>query len=548
MGFAFAALLLALFVYAPAMDGPFVFDDEYLPFRDPGFLKNGVGSMSPMARPFMNYSFWWNLKLFGEEPYSYHMVNVLLHWISTCLMFLALRKLLEMGKVVEWRDWLAVFGAGVFLLHPINTESVAYVAGRSEGFSLPLFLGAYSIFLYKRPGGIGWAATAGVIVLFVAAIFSKEHTAVLPALLFLTDICFPEGTVVQTLRRNWRLHGPIIVVGAVGMYLVYDVLRKASTAGFGMRDLPWNHYFYTQWLVIWEYLRLYVLPYGQNADWAFPVSRSVMDNGAIFGLIGIVALLAVAFRYRERYPLAFFGLLAFGLLLAPTSSVVPIKDTLAERRLYLPFIGLLLITCDFARRWKAPAATRGATMLALLLALGYLTSARSAVWGDPFALWKDAIEKNPRNWRAHFHLAMVHYERQQCPEALKKFEDAANVGTPEYTMLVDWGLAYDCTNQLDKALERFREAQKLENTAHVRALAGMALAKQNKLTAALEELNESVRRDARYDVAYLYRGNVYMALNQFDQAEADYQQALKLKPGDANILQAIELLKRRRGR
>ncbi len=187
-------------------------------------------------------------------------------------------------------------------------------------------------------------------------------------------------------------------------------------------------------------------------------------------------------------------------------------------------------------------------MLALLLALGYLTSARSAVWGDPFALWKDAIEKNPRNWRAHFHLAMVHYERQQCPEALKKFEDAANVGTPEYTMLVDWGLAYDCTNQLDKALERFREAQKLENTAHVRALAGMALAKQNKLTAALEELNESVRRDARYDVAYLYRGNVYMALNQFDQAEADYQQALKLKPGDANILQAIELLKRRRGR
>lgn len=546
IGLAFAALLIVLYVYSPALNGPFVFDDEYLPFRDPGFLKNGVGSMSPMARPFMNYSFWWNLKLFGEDPYSFHVFNVILHWMSTGILFLALRKLLEMGGVVAWRDWLAVFGSAVFLLHPINTESVAYVAGRSEGFSLPLFLGAYTIFLYRRPGGIDWLGTFGVIVLFVCAIFSKEHTAVLPGLLFLTDICFPEGTVAQTLRRNWRLHGPIIVVGAVSLYLVYDVLRQARTAGFQMADLPWNHYFYTQWLVIWVYIRLYLLPVGQNADWDYPVSRSITDHGAILGLIGIVALLVVAFRYRRRYPLAFFGLLAFALLIAPTSSVVPIRDTLAERRLYLPFIGLLLITCEFVRRWNTTTATRAGTLATVLLALGYMTSARSAVWGDPYLLWKDATEKNPANSRAHFHLAMVHYERQECPEALKKFDDAAKVGKPDYSMLIDWGLALDCANQQDQALMKFREAQKIENSYHVHSLMGMVLAKQNKPGLALDELNEAVHLNPNYDMTFLYRGNVYLQMNQFDQAEADYNTALKLKPGDPNILQAIELLKRRR--
>ena len=134
---------------------------------------------------------------------------------------------------------------------------------------------------------------------------------------------------------------------------MFSVLQRAETAGFAVKEFTWYEYLFTQFRVIWLYLRLYVAPVGQNGDYEFPISHSMMDGGAVFGLLGLLALAVVAWRYRREYPLASFGYFGFLLLLAPTSSFVPIRDVAVERRLYLPFICLLLITVDFLRRWKA---------------------------------------------------------------------------------------------------------------------------------------------------------------------------------------------------
>jgi Tfp pilus assembly protein PilF len=113
-------------------------------------------------------------------------------------------------------------------------------------------------------------------------------------------------------------------------------------------------------------------------------------------------------------------------------------------------------------------------------------------------------------------------------------------------MLLDWGIALDCANQPEKALEKLRQAQLLENTAHLHALQGMVLAKNNKPGSALEELNEAIRIDPGYDMSYLYRGNVYVVMKQFDPAEADYRKALSLKPDNPAVHQALAVLARRR--
>src|SRR5260370_59634 len=98
---------------------------------------------------------------------------------------------------------------------------------------------------------------------------------------------------------------------------------------------------------------MFALPYGEKFGHQVPIFPKVLGYGAVLGLIGLVALVTVAWIYRKRLPMASYGVFVFLSLIAPTSSVVPILDPFAERRLYLPFIGLLLVTVGLLRHWKA---------------------------------------------------------------------------------------------------------------------------------------------------------------------------------------------------
>jgi hypothetical protein len=542
------AVGLVFWIYWPAVYGPFLFDDEYLPFQDPKFLASHIKTILSSQRPLMNLSFWVNGALFGLNPFSYHLLNIALHLVNGLLLYLILKKLIETARPEEALSKpIAALATLLFLVHPVHTESVAYVAGRSECLSLISFLGAFLLFLKKREAGITWPSSAGILALFGAAILSKEHTAVLPALLLFTDIFFSPGAITSGLRRNWRLYAPLSTMAAFGGFFVWRVLATADTAGFAMKELPWHHYFFTQWRAIWIYIKLFFLPVGLNADYDFPISRGPLDHGAVFGLIGLIALLAVAFCYRKRCPLAFYGLVAFLVLLAPTSSVAPIKDPVAERRLYLPFLGLLLIVCEGVRRWRAPRFQQFALAGCALAALSGLTYARSTVWGNPLLLWEDTVRKSPGNSRAHFQLAMIHYTSGRCAEASKEFEQAAKTGGRDHRLLVDWGLAFDCLRQLDAALEKFREAVALDNTAHVRSLMGMVLAKKGLTGAALDELNLAERIDPNYDMTYFYRGNIYRMRQDWAKAEADYRQALRLNEQNQVAQQALAAVEKEKG-
>src|SRR5439155_15401200 len=116
---------------------------------------------------------------------------------------------------------------------------------------------------------------------------------------------------------------------------------------------------------------------GQTVDYDLATSHSILDRGAILGLAGILALLGAAIYFRRRYPLACYGFLVFAIILAPTSSVIPIRDPIAERRVYLPMIGLLLIALEFIRRLPIGRRATVGALAAVLLIMGALTYRRS---------------------------------------------------------------------------------------------------------------------------------------------------------------------------
>lgn len=538
---AVAALLAAFIAYGPALDGPFLLDDLYLPFGRP-HASHYTSQVWLAQRPVLGLTFWANYLLSGTNTFPYHAVNLLLHFCVTGLVFLIVKLALRQFAPEEQRsNILAALAAGLFLLHPIHTEAVAYIASRSDVLSTLFCYAALAVFLWKREVTLAMGTIAAILVLFGLGLLSKEQAVALPAAFLLIDLLAPDG------KRNWRLHLPIFGAGLLGTAYVFYKLTRSDSAGFRTQGIAWYEYFFTQCRAFWHYIRLTVLPFGQNVDPDFPVSRSITDHLAIIGLIALLATVGLVLWKRRAAPLAAAGVLILIALLAPTSSFIPIQDVIAERRMYFPFIGLLMILVDLMRRWNAPARTIAYAGAAVLLVLAGLTYSRAAVWGSELALWEDSVKKSPNKWRPRFQYAYALFESNRCDEANREFAIAAPLAKPDPRLLLDWGLSLDCAGKPNEAIDKIRQATQLENTAHAQATIGMLHGKQGQAEQALKALAEAERINPQFAMTYVYRGNVLASQNRWKEALPEYEKAVRLEPDNSVALQALALARRHIG-
>jgi len=528
-----AALVLAFLVYGPALHGSFLFDDAALPFALPGFHEPLLGWIRGV-RPLLYFTYWINAQISGEDPYSYHVLNVLIHCAASGLIFCIARRLAEWAGMRDpRRTVLSAFAAFLFLLHPVQTEAVAYLAGRSESLSTMFALAAFAVFLYRGRREISWGMSAAVLLLFSAAVLSKEQTAALPALLLLTDFWWNPGFSKRGIFGNWRLYLPMAAAAAAGAFYLRNLILHATTAGFGLKDFTWYQYFFTQCRALWIYLREFLFPVGLRADWDFPISKTVFDHGAIFGLVALLAAAAAAWSLRRKFPLASYGFFAWLVLMAPTSSILPIQDPVAERRLYFGMIGLLLIVIDLLGRVTVrQTRTAVACLCGVLVAEAAATASRAAVWSDDLSLWKDTVAKSPDKARDRFHLAFAYYEAGENQQAIAEFGRAERLGAgkAKADLLVDWGLAYANLHQTAQALAKLREAAALDPTAHVYSQIGMVYGQAGEWQPALAALAQAEKIDPSWKFTYFYRGLVYFKTGQLAASVREYQRALALDP------------------
>ncbi|HEX4228350.1 MAG TPA: tetratricopeptide repeat protein [Bryobacteraceae bacterium] len=546
-----AALIVAFLIYGPALNGPFLFDDRYLPFLDRHLIGRPFSAWLIGLRPFVNLSFWFNAAISGSDTWSYHALNVVLHAANSVLVFVIARWFLRrVNTPADRLNLLSAIAGALFLAHPLQSEAVAYITGRSETLAVFFFYAAFALFLYRRKGGIRWLSALGVLALFAAAQLTKEYAIVFPLLLLLTDWLFPEEqalTAIAAVKRNWRLYGLLVAGAAIGAFLIVRVLKSTNSAGFHLKAAgPWQ-YLLTECRAIWVYLRLVLLPFGQNVDADFPFSRGLTPLAAA-ALLGLVALTVAAFIFRKRYTLAAFGFFATLLCLAPTSSFLPLSDPFAEHRMYLPMFGVVLITLDFLRRWKVERSRLLSAASVVLLLCAYLTYARSALWGDEIALWQNALDGSPQKVRPRFQLAFSYYRAGRCANAVDEYQKAAQLKPPSLELLQDWGEAADCAGDERQALALFRQAERLHtNIGLVESQIGMVLAKQKRYDAALAELDKAQQRAPGLAPIYAYRGNIYFAQGAYVKAVAAFQRALQIDGQNRMAIDGIIAARRRLG-
>jgi tetratricopeptide (TPR) repeat protein len=573
---ALAAVILVFWAYSPALNGPFLFDDTNLPFTMQTF-KAPLKVWLKSDRPVLYFTYWLNVRISPNDSYSFHVFNLIFHLISGVLVFLIVRRLLEWLREerdkdkrdqVVWRDarrsgglphlvikgnsvkdelsWkdnlLAGFAAAIFLLHPVQTEAVAYLAGRSESLSAMFGLAAFAVFLYRRQLAASWNLVASILALFGLALLSKQNAIALPALLLLTDFWWNPPFSFQGIRANWKLYVPMALGAVAGVGLFWKTIMTAETAGFGMKDLPWYQYFFTQCRALFVYIGMFLLPANLTADWDFAISRTVLDRGAIVGLVLLLALTAAAWHYRRRFPLAGYGFFVFLVMMAPTSSFLPIRDPIAERRLYSAILGLLLIVVDLVGRVKVDRRVLAGACVVVILLAAAGTYARAGVWSDAIVLWEDTARKAPNKPRVRFQLGYAYFSSNpaQYDRAVAEFEKAAQLGKPDYNLLVDWGLAYDGAGRMDDALAKLRTAALMEPTAHVYTQIAVVYAERQRWPEALDALATAEKLDPNFAPTYVYRGNIFLNTNRCADAVREYQRALAIQADNEEAIQNLQ--------
>jgi tetratricopeptide (TPR) repeat protein len=472
------------------------------------------------------FTYWLNYHLFVTDPFGYHVLNILIHAFNTALVFLILDKLLALAGWAKQRGRnVAILCSSIFLIHPLATESVSYIAGRSESLAAMFVLGAYAIFLYRRQGGISWRDAVAVVTLFGLGVAAKENAVALIGVLLLTDCMFSSG-------RNWRLYVLLApgVVFAAG--IVLPVLWHGGNAGFSIREFTWYQYAFTEARALFTYLRLAILPLGQSVDHDFPISHTIGQYGAWMYLAALAILIGNAIRFRRRFPLSCFGLLMFLILLAPTSSVIPIADPLVERRMYLPMIGLLLIACDAASRIRLNTPAAYSLIAAGLLFFAACTYDRNRLWGQPDQLLAAAASQSVHNPRPFANLTDVLIANRRCSEALPWLAHAERLLPNNYMIEASWGRALECVGRREEALRRLQSAAALQPTWKLFELIGLLYGEMNRLDDAREALRRAVELEPHAGSPHRSLALCHEASGDPLAAQSEYRVALNIDPHD----------------
>jgi len=535
---ALAALVAA--AYAASLEAPFVFDDVpsvvqnvYLESLWPGrALRSPDHVESSFAgRPLASYSLAVSYALSGREVWGFHALNVLLHATNACLLLGVLRRSFASGgeRLAGAAPGLALAAAALWAVHPLASEAVVYVSARSELLVSACMLAVLYAACRAFAGGGGARLWTGVAVAAgLLAPLCKENAVSLPVAVLLYDRSFVSGGFGRALRRHTALHAGLAASWLPLAALVAGAPR-GKTVGFGLGLGPLES-LYTQAGVLLHYLRLAVCPHPLQFLYDWTPVRSL--PAAMPELAVVTGLFAVTLWGVVRRPAPAFPAACFFVLLAPTSSVVPIVSELAaEKRMYLPLAGLVAggvagawaLLCAAARRARARPSARDA-LLAAAAVLAALTLALASAdrvrdYRSERALWSDTLAKAPNHPWAHNNLGLVYRQEGDLDRAEHHFREALARRPGLAPAWVNLGNLRMARGDPAGAAEAYREAlARLPDAAEAHYNLGLALARLGRLEEALPRFEEAVRIYPQHRFAQLALARTYERLGLTERA------------------------------
>ncbi len=519
-----AVLLLLLAVVAAywnSLSAGFVWDDHYLIvqkgqfFSDPGnalaILKtadNAQAVKTPYYRPLSILTFMMDYHLWGQNPFWYHLENLLLHAVCVLVFYLLVAEVFGDGA-------LAFISALLFALYPVNAEAVDFISARNTLLNAAFVFGSLLVLKKGGPKRVFVLAAAG---LFFLSLLSKEQTVALPFFLLCLALLLPGENFAGAQKwrpvKKWWMTLPAFFAAAAG----YMVLRRAAlgmyASGEGIRFSAGRLVFISN--VVFEGARLMVFPFNLNALYTNQSMAPFSWLKSLLSVLWLAMLIFLAVRKKTPAPLR-AGALWFLWMVLPVSDIIPIPSApVAERFYYLPAAGFALMA-GYALRQAYRKVPPAGVALIILIAVSFevRTFERNFVWWDNLDLYQSMVRADPGNVDAYNNLGTAYLKIGKLPRAIGEFETAISIN-PYYSE------AHDDL--------------------------GMAFTQLGRLNDAVRELTIAVDLKPGSAVAHNNLGAVYGKMGRYREAIGEFQAALRIYPGYAqagrNLGMAEEELKK----
>lgn len=421
--------LAALAAYANGLQGPFQFDDYnviVLDHRVQSFTAWAANLAEGGIRPLLKASYLLNWSIAPNDPFSFHLFNLFLHAANaTLVFFLALS--LARRYAPAWGESSEPFAlavALVFTLHPLQTEAVTYISGRSVSLAAFFYLAAMMAYIQLSGKGHGLMPDFASPILFICAVAARETALTLPVALLLYETLAPDRADWRGILRKQAAHWGILaaLTAVVLTNKNYLYLLRYS---FDLRSAAEN--FFSQIHGVAHVLTRLVLLDGLNID---PDLRTVAAPSQATILLAalLLAPLIAAFFAARKNPLFGFGVFWFYLQMLPANSFIPRSDITNERHLYLPLFGLCIAAGALAMQYRGQwgqnrrAALAGFALVLCLLAA--FTVMRNAAYASEIALWEDTVKKSPLKARPHSNLGYAYYLAGRREDAGREYRAA----------------------------------------------------------------------------------------------------------------------------
>jgi protein O-mannosyl-transferase len=542
-------LLLSVVAFGVGFTNPFLFDDTVIIQENEwlrseyilGFFRSFIPDSKltfPGYRPLVLTTFALQKEWLGASPWSFRLVNLILHVCVTTLVFGLARRLFRRYARDEGVA-LPLLASLFFLIHPVQTNIFTLVWKRSDLLVSLGILGAiYFSTRWNENRGVRWLV--GVWISTLVAVFSKESALILPAALILCDLFVWERKQDLRSRVAW-IYIPTILICVTLAYLIFAVM-PATLADMNFSKEPFappsyvlgrGEYFKSQAVSLLKYLELAFFPINLNVFHYISPVRTNEHPLFWFGLAVFTALLYVAYRYRTASPLISFSILWFLLFLLPASSFVPLFMSFDEVRLYLPLAGAgLLFALGFNRasnwakqkNWKIVIRALPTAVVLILVLYIAQDALRVRVWRSPLSLWGMNALDEPEDARAWLGLGMTFDSMGQYDRAEEAFGQAI-AAEPAY------GVAYYFRGKTAMMRRKFDEAENYLTVAY--SLGAMP---HEVLT--MMAVNATAREDPAEAARYFT-----LSLNKAPGESATYRNLAMLLEDQREIAGAISALR-----
>jgi len=536
-------VLAGWLAYSNSLLGAFVMDDRGAILDNQSIQHGWREAWSPpndgspvTGRPLVNLTFALSYRLSGLSPWGYHGVSLAIHLLAALSLFGLVRRTLALPKLAAHYGGsamlLALSVALLWMLHPLQTEAVTYLSQRSESlmglFYLLTIYGLARSGQSQRP----WFWQVLSVAACLLGMLSKEVMVTAPLVALLYDRTFMAGSFANAWRQRWKLY---VALGCtwIPLALLIDAAgNRGQSVGFGLGINGWE-YAWVELRVVVHYLQLSVWPHPLVLNYGDHLPQ--LDYLIIFDALVVAVLTAGALWALWRKPALGFVGASFFVILAPSSSIIPVvTEPVAEHRLYLPLAGLVVLAVfglwEFRRNWT------WALTLAWVVVLGALTFLRNGDFQTAITLWQDNTAKLPALAVLHKNLAVAYANAGRLGEGIQEDETSLRLNPQDATTENNLGLHWLNLGRFDQALEHFQRAVALDpDYVQARSEGGIILLKTGHVPEAVAEFQRVLQIAPDSPEGQINLGNAYNYAGQPAAALRYYQSAARLEPDLADV-------------